>query len=107
MGAENISIDAVLALAPGPDQELANALAECLAQLEKGAGSVDACLEPHEDKADALRPLLSLAEQLRQYPRPVQRPAARQAGKRQMLAKVMHRCGNCAAMNRAAKRNSL
>ncbi len=88
----------ILALATGTDQGLTDAFSECLTQLEQETGSVDACLEHHQDKADALRPLLSLAEQLRQYPRPVQRRAARQAGKHQMLAKVARRCGNRASM---------
>ena len=79
------------------DQELTNALAECLTRLEKEAVSIDACLEPHQNRVDAPRPLLTLAEKMIQLPRPVQRRAARQAGKRQMLAKAARGSGNHAS----------
>lgn len=80
--------DRNLTSATRTNQELTNALAECLTRLEKETVSIDACLEPHQDRADALRPLLTLAEGMIQLPRPVQRRAARQAGKCQMLAKA-------------------
>lgn len=66
-------------------QGLSEALEESLVLLERGGATVDECLARHPEYAEDLRPLLEIACQVRQVPRPVGRAAAFALGKQKML----------------------
>ncbi len=64
------------------------ALDECLSQLNTGEFSLDEVLARYPEHEAELRPLLQMAMQIRQMPKAVPAPAARAAGRQQLLAAV-------------------
>ena len=61
------------------------ALDECLELLQRGQATLDQCLAHYPDQAAELRPLLEMAQEVRQVPRPASSADAFAAGKREML----------------------
>jgi hypothetical protein len=66
-------------------------LDECLQQLNSGQADMETCLARYPEQAAALRPLLQTAALLRAAPVPRPSPAARAAGRQQLLLAVAHR----------------
>jgi hypothetical protein len=64
------------------------ALDECLSQLNTGEFSLDEVLGRYPEHEAELRPLLQMAMRIRQMPKAVPSPAARAAGRQQLLAAV-------------------
>ena len=66
-------------------------LDECLQQLHSGQADVETCLARYPEQAAALRPLLQTASRLRAAPVPRPSPAAKAAGRQQLLLAVARR----------------
>ena len=65
-----------------------HALDECLSQLNTGEFSLDEVLAHYPEHEAELRPLLQMAMRIGQVPKAVPSPAARAAGRQQLLAAV-------------------
>jgi hypothetical protein len=68
-------------------QKIDSILDNCLAQLRTGA-TVQDCLARYPEHADALRPLLALAQQVQSLPTPSPERAAMNAGRQRMIEAV-------------------
>jgi hypothetical protein len=66
-------------------------LDECLQQLNSGQADIETCLARYPEQAAALRPLLQTASLLRAAPVPRPSPAAKAAGRQQLLLAVARR----------------
>lgn len=66
-------------------------LDECLQQLNRGQADMESCLARYPEQAAALRPLLQTASLLRAAPAPRPSPAAKAAGRQQLLLAVARR----------------
>lgn len=67
------------------EQQLSDALDECLTLLKKDGLTVEECLVRYPQRADRLRPLLNVARWIGDLARPTPGPAAFTAGRRRML----------------------
>jgi ferric-dicitrate binding protein FerR (iron transport regulator) len=83
------------------NRRIRDTLDDCLAALLSGEATLEECLESHPEHAAELRPLLEVAERVRQVQLPVCDQAAFAAGKRSML-----RALNARHQARAPRRRS-
>lgn len=68
-----------------PDNGISDALDDSLRALDENGFTLEECLACHPEHAEALRPLLEVAYEIRRTPRPAPSYAAFVSGKRRML----------------------